>query len=111
MITPDFICSYWIVAWVFIYYIFQKRLGDDYALWIGLLSSLLIVFMIIKDPVFSYVYLAIPFSIKLFLIYLTSNTKYTPKKALVFLAIFILYNVYLTIRQTNIFHVFSKKRA
>lgn len=112
MITPDFIFSDWIFAWFIIYYIFQRKIGDDYnpyyALWAGLLLSLLILFATIKDPLFLFFYFIMLFSIKIIPIYLLRKTIYTPKKLMVFLSVFILYNIYLTIRQTNIIQVYKE---
>ena len=111
MITPDFIFSDWIFVWFIIYYIFQRKLGDDYnpyyALWAGLALSLILMFVTIKDPLFLFYYFIMLFSIKIIPIYLTRNTIYTHKKLIVFLTVFLLYNMYLTIRQTNIFRVYK----
>ena len=112
MITPDFIFSDWIFAWFIIYYIFQRKIGDDYnpyyALWAGLLLSLLIMFATIKDPLFLFFYFIMLFSIKIIPIYLSRKTIYTSKKLMVFLSVFIFYNIYLTIRQTNIIQVYKE---
>lgn len=111
MITPDFIFSDWIFVWFIIYYIFQRKLGDDYnpyyALWAGLALSLILMFVTIKDPLFLFYYFIMLFSIKIIPIYLTRNTTYSHKKLIVFLTVFLLYNMYLTIRQTNIFRVYK----
>ena len=112
MITPDFIFSDWIFAWFIIYFVFQRQLGDDYnpyyALWGGLLLSLMILFASkIKDTQFLFFYFIMLLSIKIIPIYLSRNTTYTPKKACVFLSIFLLYNIYLTIRQTNIIRLYK----
>lgn len=108
MITPDFIFSYWLFAWFIVYFVFQRQLGDDYnpyyALWAGFISSVVIFASEIKElpPI-----LMIPLSIKLFLIFLSRKTRYTPKKVWVFFSIFLLYNIYLTIRQTNIIRLYK----
>ena len=112
MITPDFIFSDWIFAWFIIYYIFQRRLGDDYnpyyALCAGLALSLFLMFATIKDPLFLFYYFIMLLSIKIIPIYLSRNTRYTHKKLVVFLTVFILYNIYLTIRQTNIIQIYKQ---
>ena len=112
MITPDFIFSDWIFAWFIIYYIFQRKLGDDYnpyyALCAGLALSLLIMYVAIKDPLFLFYYFIMLFSIKIIPIYLSRKTTYTHKKLLIFLSVFILYNMYLTIRQTNIIRIYKQ---
>ena len=111
MISPDLILSDWIFAWFVIYYIFQKKLGDDYnpyyALYAGLILSLLIMVATIKDAQFLFFYFIMIFSIKIIPMYLIRNTRYTPSKLLVFSAVFIIYNIYLTIRQTNIIQVYK----
>jgi len=111
MIYPDLILSDWIFAWFVIYYIFQRKLGDDYnpyyALYAGLILSLLIMVATIKDAQFLFFYLIMIFSIKIIPMYLIRKTRYTPSKLMVFSAVFILYNIYLTIRQTNIIRVYK----
>jgi hypothetical protein len=111
MISPDLILSDWIFAWFIIYYIFQKKLGDDYnpyyALYAGLILSLLIMVATIKDAQFLFFYFIMIFSIKIIPMYLIRKTRYTPSKLLIFAAVFIFYNIYLTIRQTNIIQVYK----
>jgi hypothetical protein len=112
MITPDFIFSDWIFAWFIIYYRFQRKLGDDYnpyyALCAGLVLSLFIMFATIKDPLFLFYYFIMLLSIKIIPIYLSRKTRYTHKKLVVFLTVFILYNIYLTIRQTTIIQIYKQ---
>ena len=111
MITPDFIFSDWIFAWFIIYYIFQRKLGDDYnpyyALCAGLTLSLILMFLTIKDPLFLFYYFIMLLSIKIIPIYLSRKTRYSHAKLMVFLTVFIMYNIYLTIRQTNILRVYK----
>jgi hypothetical protein len=121
-IRPDFLLSYWIVAWFLIYYFvplspfFKKYANPLLALWLGLIQNIMALPLspflfpnVWKKNVWIIKHLLMLFLLKIIPIYLLSNRTILWKNdILVFIFVFFVYNFYLFLNHTNIFEVYNE---
>jgi hypothetical protein len=121
MITPDLIFSYWIFAWFLLFYIFQNNLCLNLKHWLN--PYYVIVFALIEN-IISLVYITgITRVITFFIFYLLmlilfkviplylllksgNYAGYYLEKIVVFIGVFIVYNLYLMFRGTNFLKIY-----
>ena len=126
-IRPDFLFSYWIFTWFFIYYIIQittantdyisikENLNPKLSLIIALIENIILfVFLLIKNTklyvLFIFILTTTLFKIiPIYLVY--GHTIKLPNDILSFAGLFLIYNVYLLFWRTNVYEVTQRTAA